>query len=139
VFALTIQGGLAASGPPDVRAVPTQAGGTVKTPLVNTFHMSWADPSTAAQKVFLGGVPACHLRTMFPMSAGGERCPGVGVVSGSLLGPGRFSPAAGDRKVLVENMPAVAMGAQTLHNGDARFNTTGVCPLAAQSSVALEP
>jgi hypothetical protein len=137
MFALTIQGGMANSGPPDVCKIPAPPAPPIPTPLVNIFQLNMANPSSACQKVFLGGALACHLQTKFPLSNGDE--PGVagGVVSSRFIGPGWFSPAAASSKVLLENKPAVAMGAMTFHNGDAAFNTTGTCALAAQSKVMV--
>jgi hypothetical protein len=139
MFALTIEGGLAKSGAPDVCKVPGPSGASTATPLINMFQLTAANPATACQKVFLGGTAACHLQTKFPISGGGESGAAGGVVSGRSIGPGWFSPVAGVRKVLLENRPAVDMGAQTLHNGDACFNTSGVCPLAAQAKVLVDP
>ena len=137
MFALTIKGGLASSGPPDVCLVPAPPLAPIPTPLVNMFQLNMADPSSACQKVFIDGAPPVHLQTKFPHSNGDE--PGVsgGVVSGRFIGPGWFSPGAACQNVLLENKPAVAMGAQTLHNGDAAFNTTGVCPMGAQTKVMV--
>ena len=137
VFALTIQGGMATSQPPDVCKVPAPPAGPIPTPLVNIFMLNMANPSSAAQKVFFGGTAALNVQTKFPLSNGDE--PGVagGVVSSRFIGPGWFSPAAGVMKVLVENKPAVAMGAMTFHNGDASFNTTGSAPLSAQTKVMV--
>jgi hypothetical protein len=137
MFALTIQGGVATSGPPDVCKVPAPPAPPVPTPLVNIFQMTMANPSSACQKVFMGGAPAVHLQTKFPISNGDE--PGVagGVVSSRFIGAGWFSPSTASKKVMVENKPAMPMGAMTFHNGDAAFNTTGVCPMSAQSKVMV--
>lgn len=135
MFALTIQGGLATSGPPDVCEVPSAGGETVSKPLVNHFQLSWANPSTACQKIFMSGAPACNMATKVPISSGSEAGPGA--VSKAVIGPGSFSPASGCKRILLENKAAVPMGAETLHNGDASFNTVGLCPLAAQGKVMV--
>jgi hypothetical protein len=137
MFALTLQGGLARSISPDVCEVPAPQVGPVPTPLVNQFQLSMADPATACQKIFMAGAPAAHFQTKVPMSDGDEAGTGGGVASRRFVGPGWLSPASASRKLLLENKPAVAMGAQTLHNGDAAFNTTGLCPLGAQAKVVV--
>jgi hypothetical protein len=137
MFALTLQGGVCASQAPDVCKVPAPPAGPIPTPLVNLFQLNMANPSSASQKVFMGGSPALNVQTKFPISNGDE--PGVagGVVSNRFIGPGWFSPAAGVMKVLLENKPAVAQGAMTFHNGDAAFNTNGSCPMGAQTKVMV--
>lgn len=134
MFLLTILGGLATSGPPDLcYALKLEGWATI--PMINTFRLDMADPSTACQKIFMGGAAACNLATRIPISNDSEDGTGGGRVSGAFIGPGSFSPATASQKILLENKPAVAMGAQTLHNGDASFNTVGLCPMGAQSKV----
>jgi hypothetical protein len=106
-------------------------------PLVNMFMLNMANPSTAAQKVFFAGALALNVQTKFQLSSGDEAGTVGGVVSNRFIGPGSFSPNAGSPKVFVENKMAVPMGAMTFHNGDASFNTTGTCPLAAQTKVMV--
>jgi hypothetical protein len=97
-----------------------------------------ANPSTASQKVFIDGAMALNAQSKFPLSSGDEAGVAGGVVSNVFIGPCSFSPASGSKKVMIENKPAVAMGAMTFHNGDASFNTNGQCPLAAQAKVMVE-
>jgi hypothetical protein len=136
MFALTVKGGLAQSLAPDVCKVPSPTG-PIPTPLVNMFQCSQADPSSASQKVFMDGAMALTVMSKFPLSQGDEAGTAGGVVSNRFIGPGWFSPAAGSTKVLLEGKPAVTMGAMTFHNGDACFNTTGQCPMGAQTKVMV--
>jgi hypothetical protein len=80
---------------------------------------------------------ALTVQSKFPMSQGDEAGTAGGIISNRFIGPCSFSPAAGSTKVLIEGKQAVAMGAMTFHNGDASFNTTGQCPLAAQAKVMV--
>ncbi|MDR2456245.1 MAG: DUF4150 domain-containing protein [Deltaproteobacteria bacterium] len=137
MLALTLEGGLAASGPPDVCKVSDSSGQEASAPLPNLFQMSMSDPATACQKIFFGGAPACNISTKALVSLGDEKGTGGGLISSRFAGPGSVSPASASGKVILENKPAVSMGAQTHHNGDAAFNTVGCCPLAAQIKVLL--
>jgi uncharacterized Zn-binding protein involved in type VI secretion len=137
MFALTIKGGMAQSLAPDVCKTPTPPAGPVPIPYVNMFQFNQADPSSASQKVFFDGAPVVNVQTEVPMSNGDEPGTAGGVVSSQFIGPGTISPASGSLKVFVEGKPAVAMGAMTFHNGKSSFNTTGLCPLAAQVKVMV--
>jgi hypothetical protein len=136
MLALTVKGGLAQSLAPDVCKVPTPTG-PIPTPLVNLFQLNTANPSSASQKVFIDGAMALTAQSKFPMSQGDEVGTAGGVVSNRFIGPGSFSPAAGSTKVMFEGKQAVSMGAMTFHNGDASFNTTGQCPMGAQTKVMV--
>jgi hypothetical protein len=136
MFALTLKGGQAQSLAPDVCKVPAPTG-FIPTPFVNMFMCQMANPATASTKVFMDGAPALNVQSMVPMSQGDEPGTGGGVVSNVFCGPGSFCPASGSLKVMLEGKPAVAMGAQTQHNGEGAFNTMGQCPMAAQSKVMV--
>jgi hypothetical protein len=136
MFALTLKGGLAQSLAPDVCKIPSPAG-PIPTPLVNLFQLNQANPSSACQKIFIDGAMALNVQSKILMSQGDEAGTAGGVISSRFMGPGYFSPASGCPKVMFEGKLAVAMGAMTFHNGDASFNTTGQCPLAAQTKVMV--
>jgi hypothetical protein len=136
MFALTIKGGVAQSLAPDVCKVPTPAG-PVPTPFVNIFQCNLADPGTISTKIFIDGALALNAQSKILISNGDE--PGVagGVGSNRFIGPGSFLPTAGSMKVSFEGKPALPMGGQTLHNGDASSNTMGQCPMSSQSKVMV--
>ncbi|MDR1578202.1 MAG: DUF4150 domain-containing protein [Deltaproteobacteria bacterium] len=136
MFALTLKGGLAQSQAPDVCKIPTPTGPT-PTPFVNIFQLNQVQPNTASQKVLFDGSQALNVQSETPMSQGDEAGVGGGVVSNKFIGPGTISPASGSMKVFLEGKAAVAMGAMTFHNGKSCFNTTGMCPLAAQAKVQV--
>jgi hypothetical protein len=136
MFALTVKGGLAQFLVPDVCQVPSPVG-PVPMPLANLFQLNQANPSTANQKVFIDGAQALNVQSKVPMSQGDEAGTAGGVMSGQFMGPGTFSPATASFKVFFEGKNAVAMGAMTFHNGDAVFNTTGMCSVAAQAKVMV--
>jgi hypothetical protein len=137
MFALTLKEGMAQSTAPDVCKVPTPPAGPVPTPFVNIFQTNQADPSTCTQKVQISGAQGFNVQTKIPMSAGDE--PGVagGVISNRFIGPCWFSPVSGSFKVMLEGKPALSMGAQTFHNGDASFNTMGICAMPTQPKVMV--
>jgi hypothetical protein len=127
---------MAQSQAPDVCKVPSPAG-PVPTPFVNVFQLNVANPGTVCQKVFINGAMALNIQTKFMTSNGDEAGVAGGVVSNMIVGPGSFMPACGSVKVMLSGKPAVMMGAQTFHNGDASFNTMGSCPLGAQTKVMI--
>jgi hypothetical protein len=136
MFALTIKGGMAQSCAPDVCKVPSPTG-PLPTPLVNIFQFNQANPSSASQKVFFDGAMAVTIQTKILMSQGDEAGTAGGMISNRFIGPGSISPASGSTKVFLEGKMAVPMGCMTFHNGDACFNTTGQCPMAAQAKVMV--
>jgi hypothetical protein len=101
------------------------------------FQCNMANPSSASQKIFIDGAMALNVQSKFPMSQGDEAGTAGGIISNRFIGPGSFSPASGSTKVFFEGKQAVAMGAMTFHNGDASFNTTGQCAMAAQTKVMV--
>ncbi|MDR1546124.1 MAG: DUF4150 domain-containing protein [Deltaproteobacteria bacterium] len=137
MFAMTLKGGVATSLAPDVCKVPAPPAPPIPTPLVNIFQCNMADPSTACQKVFIDGSQALHFQTKVPLSNGDEAGVVGGVVSNRFIGPGSFSPAAASNRVMFEGKKALPMAGMTLHNGDASFNTNGLCPMAAQAVVMV--
>ncbi|MDR2141041.1 MAG: DUF4150 domain-containing protein [Deltaproteobacteria bacterium] len=137
MFGLTVKGGMAQSLAPDVCNTPAPPAGPVPIPYVNMFQLSQTDPSTASQKVFFDGAQVVNVQSEVPLSQGDEPGTAGGIISGKFIGPGTISPASGSQKVLIEGKQAVAMGAMTFHNGKAAFNTTGICPLAAQAKVMV--
>jgi uncharacterized Zn-binding protein involved in type VI secretion len=137
MFALTLKGGTAQSTAPDVCKVPTPPAGPNPTPFVNMFQLDQANPETASQKVMMDGSPALTSQTKFLMSSGDEAGVAGGVVSNVFIGPCSFSPATASVKVMIEGKPAIAQGAMTFHNGDASFNTTGMCPMGENTKVMV--
>lgn len=88
--------------------------------------------TSVAYKVILGGGPAHTLATIIPLSNGDN--PGVlgGVVSRRNMGPSRrLVPYP---KLLVQNKPAVRLGANGLQN---QVNTNGTTIVPAQVKVLL--
>jgi hypothetical protein len=136
MFALTIKGGLAQSLAPDVCNVPSPTGPR-PTPLGNRFQLNQANPSTACQKIFIDGALALTVSSKVLMSQGDEAGTGGGLVSGRFCGPGGFNPSSGSLRVTFEGKNAIAMGAMTTHNGDANFNTNGLCPTGQQTKVMI--
>ncbi|MDR1395615.1 MAG: DUF4150 domain-containing protein [Deltaproteobacteria bacterium] len=137
MFGLTVQGGLASFLAPDVCKVPAPPAGPVPVPLLNLFQLNMADTSTASQKVFFQGAQALNIQSKVPVSQGDEAGVAGGVVSGKFIGPGTFNQASGSFKVFLEGKKAVSMMAMTNHNGDSSFNTTGMCPMGAQTKVMV--
>jgi uncharacterized Zn-binding protein involved in type VI secretion len=137
MFALTIKGGTANSLAPDVCKVPAPPAGPVPTPLVNMFQLNMANPGTVSTKVMMDGALALNAQSKVPISSGDEAGVAGGVVSNVFIQTGSFSPASASMKVMVQGKPAVAMGAQTFHNGDASFNTMGMCPMGQNTKVIV--
>ncbi|MDR2140830.1 MAG: DUF4150 domain-containing protein [Deltaproteobacteria bacterium] len=137
MFALTTKGGLAQSLAPDVCKTPAPPAAPVPLPYVNMFQLNQTDPSSASQKVIIDGAQALNTQSEVPMSMGDEPGTVGGIISNQFIGPGTISPASGSLKVFIEGKQAVAMGAMTFHNGKSSFNTTGLCPLAAQAKVMV--
>jgi hypothetical protein len=137
MFALTIKGGMANSLAPDVCKVPTPPAGPIPTPLVNMFQLNMTNPGTASNKVMMDGAFALNVQSKVPLSNGDE--PGVagGVVSNVFIQQGGFMPSAGSMKVMIQGKPAVAMTAQTTHNGPGSFNTMGLCPMGQNVKVMV--
>jgi hypothetical protein len=81
---------------------------------------------------------ALNVQSKILMSQGDEAGSLGGVVSNVIMGPGSFSPATASMKVMLEGKPAVSQGAQTFHNGDAAFNTIGLCSMGGQTTVMVE-
>lgn len=137
VFALTIKGGTANSLAPDVCKVPAPPAGPIPTPLVNMFQLNMANPGTASTKVMMDGAFALNVQTKVPISNGDEAGVAGGVASNVFIQTGSFSPASGSTKVFIQGKQAVAMTAQTFHNGDASFNTMGLCPMGQNTKVMV--
>ncbi|MDR2349966.1 MAG: DUF4150 domain-containing protein [Deltaproteobacteria bacterium] len=136
MFALTLKPGVTTSLAPDVCKIPSPAG-PIPTPFANLFQMNQANPGTLTQKVQLAGAQAYTVQTKIPTSSGDE--PGTlgGVVSNMFKGPCWYSPAGGSKKVMLEGKPALPMGAQSFHNGDACFNTNGLSGMPTQTKVMV--
>ncbi|MDR1081459.1 MAG: DUF4150 domain-containing protein [Deltaproteobacteria bacterium] len=137
MFALTVKGGTANSLAPDVCKVPAPPAGPIPTPLVNMFQLNMANPGTISTKVMMDGAFALNAQTKVPISSGDEAGVAGGVVSNVFIQTGTFSPSSASMKVMIEGKPAVAMTAQTFHNGDASFNTTGICPMGQNAKVMI--
>jgi hypothetical protein len=99
--------------------------------------MNQANPGTLTRKVQVAGALAYTVQTKIPMSSGDEAGVAGGVVSNRFIGPCWYSPSGGSKKVLFEGKPALPMGAQSFHNGDASFNTTGMSSMPTQSKVIV--
>ena len=131
MFALTLQGGMCTSTPPDVRKTPSPSG-TIPVPYVNIFQCNMVLPNTACSKVFIAGSPALHVKSQTAISNGDEAGNVGGAVSGKFIGKGEF--VKGSLKVTLEGKAAVSQGAQTKHNDG---NTTGMNSTAAQVKVNI--
>ncbi len=131
MFALTLQGGMCMSTPPDVCKTPSP-NGTVPVPYVNIFQCSMVLPNTACSKVFISGSPALHVKSSTALSNGDEAGTVGGVVSSKFIGKGEF--IKGSSKVTLEGKAAVSQGATTKHNDG---NTTGMNTIAAQMKVQI--
>ncbi len=131
MFALTLQGCTCQSAAPDTCKTPTPAGPTPM-PYVNIFMCNMIKSNTATSKVTFAGAKVATIKSETSLSNGDE--PGVngGVVSNKFIGPGKF--LKGSAKVKVENKPPVIQGAMSGHNNN---NTTGQCPMAAQTKVQI--
>ena len=131
MFALTLQGGMCMSTPPDVCKTPAP-NGTVPVPYVNIFQCSMVLPNTACSKVFIAGSPALHVKSSTALSNGDEAGTVGGVVSSKFIGKGEF--IKGSSKVTLEGKAAVSQGATTKHNDG---NTMGMNTMAAQMKVQI--
>ncbi len=133
MFALTLQGGMCQSTPPDVCKTPAPPSPSpVPTPYVNIFQCNMALPNTAAQKVTICSAPALTMKSKTSISNGDE--PGVagGVSSSKFIGEGEFTK--GSQKVKIEGQAAVSQGATTKHN---KGNTVGMNSMSAQTKVQI--
>lgn len=132
MFALTLQGGMCQSTPPDVCKTPTPPAGSVPIPYVNIFQCNMVLPNTAAQKVSICSAPALTMKSKTAISSGDE--PGTlgGMVSSKFIGDGEFTN--GSQKVKIEGQSAVSQGAMTKHN---KGNTVGMNSMAAQAKVQI--
>ncbi|MDR2199229.1 MAG: DUF4150 domain-containing protein [Deltaproteobacteria bacterium] len=137
MFALTLKPGVVTSLAPDVCKIPSPPAPPVPTPFVNMFQYSQANPGTISTKVMLGGAQAFNVQTKIPMSQGDEAGTLGGMISNMIMGPCWFSPSGGSLKVMIEGKPALPMGAQSMHNGDATFNTTGMASMPTQPVVMV--
>ncbi|MBO7385910.1 MAG: DUF4150 domain-containing protein [Clostridia bacterium] len=131
MFALTLQGGMCTSTPPDVCKTPSPSG-TIPVPYVNIFQCNMVLPNTACSKVFIAGSPALHVKSQTAISNGDEAGNAGGVVSSKFIGKGEF--VKGSLKVTLEGKAAVSQGAQTNHNDG---NTMGMNNMAAQAKVQI--
>ena len=131
MFALTLQGGMCMSTPPDVCKTPSP-NGTVPVPYVNIFQCNMVMPNTACSKVFICGSPALHVKSSTAISNGDEAGNLGGVVSSKFIGKGEF--IKGSMKVTLEGKAAVSQGAMTKHNDG---NTIGMNSMAAQVKVDI--
>ncbi|MBR5734524.1 MAG: DUF4150 domain-containing protein [Deltaproteobacteria bacterium] len=131
MFALTLQGGMCTSTPPDVCKTPSPSG-TIPVPYVNIFQCNMVLPNTACSKVFIAGSPALHVKSQTAISNGDEAGNAGGAVSGKFIGKGEF--VKGSLKVTLEGKAAVSQGAQTKHNDG---NTMGMNNMAAQAKVQI--
>ena len=129
MFALTLQGGMCLSTPPDVCKTPSPTG-TVPVPYVNIFQCNMVMPNTACSKVFISGSPALNVKSSTAISNGDEAGTIGGAVSSKFIGKGEF--IKGSLKVTLEGKAAVSQGAMTKHNDG---NTTGMNSMAAQVKV----
>ncbi|MEG2004730.1 MAG: DUF4150 domain-containing protein [Bilophila sp.] len=132
MFALTLQGGLCMSTPPDVCKTPAPPAAPAPIPYVNLFQCNMVTPNTACSKVKIGGAAALHIKSKTSLSNGDE--PGVagGVSSSKFMGAGEFTK--GSSKVQLEGKAAVSMGANTKHNDG---NTVGMSCVSAQIKVQI--
>ena len=131
MFALTLQGGMCTSTPPDVCKTPSPSG-TVPVPYVNIFQCNMVLPNTACSKVFIAGSPALHVKSQTAISNGDEAGNAGGVASSKFIGKGEF--VKGSLKVTLEGKAAVSQGAQTKHNNG---NSMGMNNMAAQAKVQI--
>ena len=131
MFALTLQGGMCTSTPPDVCKTPSPSG-TIPVPYVNIFQCNMVLPNTACSKVFIAGSPALHVKSQTAISNGDEAGNAGGVVSSRNIAKGEF--IKGSMKVTLQGKAAVSQGAPTKHNNG---NTAGMCSVGAQFKVQV--
>ncbi len=128
---LTNMGGMMMMTAPDVCNVSTPAG-PVPTPFPNTGQGSTLVPSKLTKKVKVCKAPAAHLGSETAISSGDEAGTLLGVTSGKIVGPIKFTQ--GSTKVRLEGKGAVRMGDPTQHNGG---NTVGMVSAPSQSKVLM--
>ncbi len=119
---------------PDVCNVPGPTG-PIPTPFPNMAQCKDANGATTTQKVKIGGCAVLTVNTQIVMSSGDE--PGVagGLISGTFIGPMRYS--AGDSSVLFEGGDAVTVLAQTAHNGTNANAPLGTQVTPSQTTVVI--
>ena len=90
MYALTMQGGMCTSTPPDTCKTPSPTG-PVPMPYVNIFQCNQVTPSTACSKVTICGSAALTIKSTTTISNGNE--PGTlgGVASGKFICQGAFA------------------------------------------------
>ena len=98
-------------GFPDVCLTPAGPA-VVPIPYPNIAMGPTAIPT--APNILFGGAPAHNLATMIPMSNGDNAGVGMGMMSGTVMGPVRHLTAA--FTVLVDAMPATRLTSMSLHN-----------------------
>jgi len=112
-------------------------GGPVPTPFPNIAMMAQANPGTCAQTVLIDSMPACNLSTEILMTSGDEAGTGLGVVSGMIIGPARYT--LGSMTVMVGGQPAVYQTSTMGHNGMNANAPLGCQTVPSQVMVLVGP
>lgn len=99
----------------------------VPIPYPNIGQVNMANPQTLASKILICGFPAATTNTELMMTQGDEAGVLGGVISGIIMGPGKFKLGSGSVKI--SGMPAVYMGSMIGLNGTASAN----CPAGYQT------
>lgn len=100
----------------------------VPTPYSNIGQGMMANPGTLASTILICGFPAATTNTELTMTQGDEAGVLGGVISGIIMGPGKYTVGSGSVKM--SGMPAVYMGSMIGLNGTASAN----CPAGYQTA-----
>jgi hypothetical protein len=110
----------------------------VPIPYPNIGQVMMANPGTLATTILICGFPAATTNTELMMTQGDEAGVLGGVVSGIIMGPGKFT--LGSATVKMSGMPPVYMGSMIGLNGTAAANCPAGCQIApSQVMVQVAP
>jgi hypothetical protein len=118
---------------PDVCNTPSPVG-PIPIPYPNMATGLTANPATACKKIYLSCMPAHNLATQVPISQGDNAGVGLGVASGTVMGPAKHM--MGSFGVIYEGSPATKMTSLTGQNGMS-LNTPGMTVVPAQFKVMI--
>jgi hypothetical protein len=128
----TLMGGTAMAMP-DTCKTPAPPGPPIPVPYPNTAMMMLAIPPTCTKKVFVLAMPVLTVQSKIAMTAGDEPGAAGGVVSGTIMGPAKFT--MGSLKVKMEGQAVVYQTCPTGHNGSSANAPVGVQDAPSQEKV----